>query len=277
MTNKAAHPVIIAVAPNGARKTKLDHKKLPISPEELALTARACQEAGAAMIHLHVRDAQDQHSLNPDHYRPAIAKVRAEVGEEMIIQITTEAVGKYKPSEQIECVKQLKPEAVSIAIAELIPTVGDDLEAARFLEWLHRNKIAPQFILYSEADIEHFTKLVSRGIIHSDNPSVLLVLGKYSENQQSDPKEIASLIECLQPEAHWSVCAFGQSEGECMARTIDLGGHCRIGFENNLLNENGDLAIDNANQVEHSAAKARLNERGLASAGDARLLMGVRC
>jgi len=270
-------PIIIAVAPNGARKTKADHPKLPISPEELALTARACQEAGAAMIHLHVRDAQDQHSLNPGHYRPAIAKVRAEVGEEMIIQITTEAVGKYKPSEQIDCVKQLKPEAVSIAIAELIPTEGNDLEAARFFEWLHQNQIAPQYILYSEADIEHFTKLVQRGVIHSDNPSVLLVLGKYSENQQSDPKEIASLIEALQPQTHWSVCAFGQSESECMARAIDLGGHCRIGFENNLLNEHGDMAIDNANQVEFSASKARLNTRGLASASEARLLMGVRC
>lgn len=277
MTNNSVYPVIVAVAPNGARKTKLDHPKLPVSPEELAATASACQEAGATMIHLHVRDAHGQHSLNPDHYRPAIAKVRAEVGEEMIIQITTEAVGKYKPSEQMDCVKQLKPEAASIAISELIPVIGDDLEAARFLEWLHQNKISPQFILYSEADIEHFGKLVDRGIVHSDNPSVLLVLGKYSENQQSDPKDITPLIECLQPQTHWSVCAFGQSEGECMATAIDLGGHCRIGFENNLLNENGDLAIDNASQVEFSAAKARASKRGLASASEARLLMGVRC
>jgi len=277
MTNNLARPVVIAVAPNGARKTKADHRKLPISPEELAQTARACQEAGAAMIHLHVRDSKNQHSLDPDHYRAAITKVRTEVGDEMIIQVTTESVGKYTPIEQMDCVKQLKPEAVSIAIGELIPTVGQDLEAARFLEWLHKNQIAPQFILYSEADIEHFTKLVQRGLIHSDNPNVLLVLGKYSTNQQSDPKELSPLIECLHAQTYWSVCAFGQSESECMAKAIELGGHCRIGFENNLLNENGDLAIDNANQVEFSAAKARLSKRGLASASEARLLLGVRC
>lgn len=277
MTNNTAHKIIIAVAPNGARKTKMDHGKLPISPEELATTARACQEAGASMIHLHVRDAQDQHSLDPERYRAAIVKVRAQVGDEMIVQVTTEAVGKYKPVEQMDCVKQLKPEAVSISIAELIPVAGDDLEVARFLEWLYRSQIAPQFILYSEADIEHFTRLVQRGVIHSDNPSVLLVLGKYSQNQQSDPKELSSLIETLQPHYSWSVCAFGQSESECMAEAIDLGGHCRIGFENNLLSENGNLAIDNANQVEFTAAKAKSHDRGLASASEARLIMGVRC
>lgn len=276
-THIMPNPVIIAVAPNGARKTKADHPALPISPEELGLTAKACQEAGAAMIHLHVRDAGEQHSLDPDHYRAAIKKVRAEVGDEMIIQVTTESIGKYTPIEQMDCVKQLKPEAVSLAISELIPTQEQDLEAARFLEWLHRSKIAPQFILYSPADIEHFNTLVRRGVIHSDNPSVLLVLGKYSENQQSDPKELPPLIEHLQPQTYWSVCAFGISERECMATAIDLGGHCRIGFENNILNENGDLASDNASQVEISAARAKADKRGLASASEARLLMGVRC
>jgi uncharacterized protein (DUF849 family) len=52
--------VILAVAPNGARKTKADHPALPMTPEEIAMTAAACHEAGAAMIHLHVRDPDGQ-------------------------------------------------------------------------------------------------------------------------------------------------------------------------------------------------------------------------
>ena len=94
-------PLMIAVAPNGARKTKQDHAGLPLSPAELALTAAECEDAGACMIHLHVRDQQGRHSLDADLYRDAIAAIRKQVGDELVIQITTEAVGIYKPDEQI--------------------------------------------------------------------------------------------------------------------------------------------------------------------------------
>ena len=83
-------PVFLAVAPNGARKTKADHPALPITPAELAATAAACAEAGAAMIHLHVRDADQRHSLDVEAYRAAIAAVRSAVGEDLVIQATSE-------------------------------------------------------------------------------------------------------------------------------------------------------------------------------------------
>jgi uncharacterized protein (DUF849 family) len=82
------------VAPNGARKTKADHPALPIGPAELAATAAACRDAGAAAIHLHVRDEAGGHSLDAGRYREATAEVRAAIGEAMIVQITTEAVGR---------------------------------------------------------------------------------------------------------------------------------------------------------------------------------------
>ena len=81
---------MIAVAPNGARKQKADHPALPLSSAELAETAMQCRDAGACMIHLHVRDARGRHSLDTDAYRQAITAVRDAVGPDMIIQITTE-------------------------------------------------------------------------------------------------------------------------------------------------------------------------------------------
>ena len=72
--------VMIAVAPNGARKTQKDHPQLPISPKEIAHTAAACQEAGACMLHLHVRDKKLVHSLDVDRYRKTIQAIRQEVG-----------------------------------------------------------------------------------------------------------------------------------------------------------------------------------------------------
>ena len=82
-------PLVVAVAPNGARKSQQDHPALPITPEEIAREAAACAEAGAAMLHLHVRDAQGRHSLDVEAYRTAIAAVRRAVGQRMILQVTT--------------------------------------------------------------------------------------------------------------------------------------------------------------------------------------------
>ena len=97
----AAGPAVaIAVAPNGGRRTKADHPQLPLTPSDLARAAAACRDAGAAMIHIHVRDAQGEHLLDADAYRAATAAIRATVGDGLVIQITSEALGKYSAEEQ---------------------------------------------------------------------------------------------------------------------------------------------------------------------------------
>ena len=99
-------PVLLAVAPNGARKTKADHPEIPITPDEIAQAAAACAEAGASMIHLHVRDNDDKHTLDPDAYRSAIAAIRRETGDRLVIQATSEAVGIYAPDQQMAMVRE---------------------------------------------------------------------------------------------------------------------------------------------------------------------------
>ena len=91
-------PLLVMVAPNGARRTKADHPHLPITPADIAAEAGRCRDAGATIFHLHVRDQNDAHSLDPDRYRAAIDAVRAAVGESLVIQVTTEAVGRYDPA-----------------------------------------------------------------------------------------------------------------------------------------------------------------------------------
>jgi len=107
--------VAIAVTSNGGRKTKVDHPALPLGPDELAMTAVSCLEAGAAMIHMHVRTAEGRHLLDPDAYRNAIDAVRRSVGDKLLIQIASEALGLYSPPQQIAVVKETRPEAVSLA------------------------------------------------------------------------------------------------------------------------------------------------------------------
>ena len=267
--------VMIAVAPNGARKTQLDHPRLPISPKELAYTAAACRDAGACMLHLHVRDEKLGHSLDAERYKDAIRTIRRQVGKEFIIQITTEAVGIYTREQQIQTVHEVRPEAVSLAIREISPAGVDEKVSAEFFSFLQRERIAPQYILYDKQDILHFNTLLERGIIPNENISVLLVLGRYTENQQSDTADINPLLPFLTDVQHWSLCAFGASEAECMYEAMQLGGHCRVGFENNLLLADASLASDNTALVRATSEGAAKLDRKVASADDARRLLGM--
>ena len=270
------HPLMIAVAPNGARKQQSDHPRLPITPREIAHTAAACVEAGACMLHLHVRDADNRHSLDSTRYREAIAAIRAEAGEELIIQITTEAVGSYTREEQMRAVIEVRPEAVSLAIRELCPPDTNEKRAAEFFSYLHRERIAPQYILYSKEDILHFANLLERGIIPDEKISVLLVLGRYSENQESNPADLEPLVRALPPIHNWSLCAFGASETACMLEAIGRGGHCRVGFENNLFMSDGSLAQDNAALVSSVIDGAGILKRHIASTTQAREFLSIR-
>ncbi len=266
---------MIAVAPNGARKTKDDHPQLPITPKELAATAAACKEAGACMIHLHVRDRQQRHTLDADNYKAAIETIRREVGQEMVIQITTEAVGIYRPSQQMQCVKQVKPEAVSLAIRELCPDEANESSAAEFFAWLYREHITPQYILYSIEDIQRFNDFQARGMIPQRQASVLLVLGRYTDDQQSNPDDLLPLVKEVSQEAIWWLCAFGATESDCMLSAAQLGGHCRIGFENNLLLPNGTTAPNNESLVTQLAENSAKLGRPAASSSEAREIMGM--
>jgi uncharacterized protein (DUF849 family) len=93
--------LIVTVAPNGAYKQPADHPAVPITPATLATTAKSCLDAGAAMLHMHIRDAQGRHSLDVEGYREAQRVVRQAVGDAMVIQITSEATGVYQAPAQI--------------------------------------------------------------------------------------------------------------------------------------------------------------------------------
>lgn len=266
---------MVAVAANGARKTRQDHPALPITPTELANTAAACLEAGACMIHLHVRDSNGMHSLDAEHYRQAIKAIRDRVGDELIIQITTEAVGIYQPGEQMQAVREVKPEAVSLAIRELCPAGADETEAGEFFAWLYRERISPQYILYSVEDIHRFNELLARGLIPDQGANVLFTLGRYSVDQQSYAGDILPLLEELNTANSWWLCAFGSTEADCMRRAMELGGHCRVGFENNLLLPDGSVSPNNESLVSLTVNNAFEQGRPIATAAEARSLLGM--
>jgi 3-keto-5-aminohexanoate cleavage enzyme len=272
---KKNNPIIICVAPNGAKKSKVDHSNLPMLADELAIEAENCMHAGATMIHLHVRDKNGKHTIDPVYYRPAIKAIRNRVGDGLIIQVTTEAVGQYSAEQQMAMVRNLKPEAVSLGLSELCPSGGESI-ASEFFKWVIESKILAQYILYSIEDIGRFIDLHSSGVIPNKRPCILLVLGRYSRNLTSNPEDLHPMLEALKGFAcDWGVCAFGAKEADCMALTAALGGHCRIGFENNMLMADGSIAPANAYLISNFVANLDKQERSIASVKQAREILNL--
>ena len=190
--------IVLAVAPNGGRKTKTDHPALPLTASELARTAAECLERGASMIHLHVRDAEGRHCLDPEAYRAAIASICEAVGDRLVLQITSELIGRYSPAEQRAAVLKTNPEAVSLALRELAPGEADEKDFGDFLGKLRQMRIWPQIILYTPAEAERLGAMLKQGLIPFDKLAVLYVLGRFSLTRTALPRD---LLPFLAPEA----------------------------------------------------------------------------
>jgi 3-keto-5-aminohexanoate cleavage enzyme len=267
-------PVAIAVAPNGARKSRADHPRLPLTPPELARCAADVLAAGASMLHLHVRDAAGRHSLEADDYRAAIEAIRERVGDALLIQVTTEAGGRYGPAEQMRHARALAPQALSIAVRELWSDPALETEAASFVAELAARKALVQYIVYGVEDLARFLRLHADGTIPQRTPHVLFVLGAYAEQRAGRPAELPPLVAALPADWPWSVCAFGAAELRCVVTGALLGGHVRVGFENNLRLVSGADAVDNAQTVQ--VCREVLGRLGLrpATAAETRGLFG---
>ena len=268
-------PLIITVAPNGAYKQAHDHAAVPLTAASLASTAKACLDAGAAMLHLHIRDAQGRHSLDVQGYRDALQAVKSAVGDAMVLQITSEAARVYQAPEQISMVQALHPEAVSVALRELDqPDIGEAGLTA-FFGWLARERVMTQVILYDVADLQRWQNLRERGVIPEAPWFLLFVLGRYTAGQTSSPRDLVPFMFSHTGPEPWAVCAFGATEHACVTAAAALGGHVRVGFENNLQLKNGQTAADNAALVQQAAQAAFSLGRPVASAHDIRQRFGA--
>lgn len=267
-------PLILTVAPNGAYKTHEQHAAVPLSAEALANTARKCLDAGAAMIHMHVRQPDGRHLLDAQAYQEATAAVRGAVGQDLVIQITTEAAQIYEPPAQMAVVRDTRPEAVSVGLRELVKPEVTESELHDFFSWLVQEAIMTQVILYDEKDVITWQRLRADGVIPEGPWFLLFVLGRYTANQTSSPTDLLPFLQQHDGRYPWAMCAFGPQENACAITAAGLGGHVRVGFENNLFLKDGSTAPDNAALVAQVAEGARALGRPLATAQDIRKRFG---
>lgn len=271
---RPSRQVMIMVAPNGARRTKADHPALPMTAEELARDAQECREAGAAAIHMHVRGPDGGHVLDAGLYREAMQAVHEATGGDMAVQITTEAVGVYTADRQMAVVRDVVPRAVSMALKELVPDDASKAAAGDFFRWMTEGGVSPQFILYEAGEVDRFFRLKEEGVIPFAHPFLLFVLGRYATDQQSSSEDLTPFLDALgDREAPWAICAFGRHELSCAEAAIAVGGHVRVGFENNLHMADGSLAGSNADLVAATAEGVRRLGHEVMTAQEAKAFM----
>lgn len=268
-------PCLLMVAPNGARRTHADHTAIPLTPEALAADAVSCREAGAAMMHVHVREPDGRHLLDAGAYREALTAIRAAVGDEMVLQITSEAGGRYGPEAQRNLLAELRPEAVSVAIRELFGE-PEEVDASGVLcRDLQAGGSSVQYILYSVEDLIYFNQLREEGLLPPGSAFLIFVLGRYETPPVADPARLPGFLEALAPGDRWAVCAFGPTEAECMGLAASHGGHARVGFENNLWRPDGSVVGDNAELVRLARERIEASGRMLMDPRQARAFLDL--
>jgi uncharacterized protein (DUF849 family) len=243
----------------------MDHPAMPLSSAEIAEEAERCADAGASLLHLHIRDADGRHSLSPDAYRRTIDRIRARVGDRLLVQITTESCGIFTADVQMATVLAVKPAAASFALKEFITGPGDEPRARDFFAAVKQSGTLPQFILYEPAEIDRLRELVAADVIPFPAPSVLFVLGRYAAGPLSEPASLVPFLARWGDREPWTVCSFGPSELRVAAAAIALGGNMRVGFENNLQRPDGSYLTSTAEQVTAVAGLARLLHRPIYS------------
>lgn len=249
------------VAPNGARHGKDAHPALPVTEAELVETAVSCLAAGAGAIHIHVRDADGRHVLDVPAYNSAVAAIQKATDGQMLVQVTTEAVGRYTPDEIADVLATVQAPAISVAMRELIPSDAYEAHGAKTLVAGLKRGFAIQHLLYTPTELTRFIGLVERGIVPDENLDILFVLGRYG-GDDTQPQDLADYLSVLRAssladKAAWTVCAFGPPETRALGAAMAMGGKARVGFENNFRQPDGSVAMDNAARVAVVAGIAR--------------------
>jgi len=258
----------IMLAPNGGRRSKADHPALPVTMAETVACAVAGQATGAEAVHVHLRDAAGGHLLDAGAYRELTQEIAARAPD-LAVQITTEAIGRYSPAEQMRVVRDAAPAFASCALRELCE---DEPAALAFYREMAAAGTGIQHILYTPEEATRLRALAEAGRLPAGPLSLIFVVGSYPDGGGTPARRLAAFLAATEGLAcDWMACGFGPGESRVLAAAMALGGHARVGFENGLHMADGSPAADNAARVREVAAL----RRGLGLApGDAGAALG---
>jgi len=272
-------PLIITTALTGAETTKQAQPNLPTTPAEQAQTAIECFAAGSRVLHLHVRDDNGNPTQSLERFEDVINRVRKEVPE-MIIQMSTGgAVG--ESFEKRMAPLKLKPHMATLNAGTL--NFGDEVftnapkDIERLAMYFQEVGVAPEIEVYESGMIDYVAKLVKKGFITHKPLHVQFVLG-VPGGMSGKPKNLIYMAEHLKeeiPTATWGVAGIGRWQLPCAVIAMAMGGHVRVGFEDNIYYHKGVLAESNAQLVARITRMAEEYGRPIATPAQTKEILGL--
>lgn len=266
--------LIITAALTGAEVTKELQPNLPINPDEIAQAAYECYQAGASIVHVHARDEEGRPTQDARIYKEIKDKIESMCN--IIVQPSTGGAVWHTPEQRLQPV-ELAPEMATLSCGtcnfgtEVFMNSEEYIE--RFARRMKELGVKPEIEVFERGMIQNALSLVKKGLldapVHFD--FVLGVPGACP----ATPEDLMHMVRCIPEGSTWTVAGIGRSETPLAMMGIILGGHVRVGFEDNVYYSKGVLAQSNAQLVERVVRMAKELGREVAAPDEARAILGI--
>lgn len=285
--------VIITVAVTGSMPTREQHPLLPITPAEIAEAAYESFNEGAAIVHVHVRDPKTgKRSMALELYAEVVERLRAKCP--MIINLSTGPGGQLtigpdnqpimessymaSPEKRVEHVVKLKPEMCSLDVGSANAPFGIFVNAEpvidKMAELIKQAGVKPEIEIFDVGHIQIANRLIRLGLVEK-SAHFQLCMGTRM-GVPATPKQAVHLAESLPPGVTWSIFGVGPSQIPMVGMGVLLGGHVRVGFEDNLYIRKGVLAKNNAELVKRAAEIIKALNKEVASVQETREILSLK-
>ena len=284
---RTTEKVIITIAPTGAFQSKDANPNLPLQPEEIAQSAYEAWNEGASIVHVHAREKEtNRPTSDPEVLREIDQRIRQK-NCDIIIQHSTASdyIPRLGSDKRIKAI-EMNPEMASldITIPRMITFGGKEniyITTLPEIEYgakamLDRG-IKPELEIFNPVVMEDTYVLVEKGLLTKPY-WFSFVMGMRRINRSYmgySPKLLMQLVDALPPDAMFSTMGVGTDELPATSQSILLGGHVRVGFEDNVYYKKGQLADSNAQLVARTARIARELGCEIASPAEARDMLNI--
>ncbi len=272
--NSAA--TLITVAPTGAESDKAAVPALPVTLDELVATAVECRAAGAAVIHVHIRDERARPTLDLARLKDTVQALREST--DLIVQLSTGGAVTDSFGDRL-AVLDAEPDACSLTCGTV--NFGDEVFANPwpFMRELYARTqaagVVPEFELFDLGQVAALHRLLDElGPPHGGHVHCDLVMG-VPGGMPGDAATLVAAVAALPAGATWSATGIGRTALPVLFAALAAGGHLRVGMEDTTSFARGRPVTSNAELVQRAAAAAELAQRPPLEPGEARVLLGV--
>jgi 3-keto-5-aminohexanoate cleavage enzyme len=272
-------PVVIAVAITGSVPRKKDNPAVPVTPAEQVESTHAAFEAGASLVHIHVRNPDESSSSDPALFAQVQEGVKRHCPG-MIVQFSTGGRGR-DPSSRGSSLA-LRPDMASLSTGSVnFPTIVYENPTSlveQLATGMRNNAVLPEIEIFDLSHLHAARRLVEAGLMH-DRPHVQFVMGV--KNAMPAEEHLLDLLlgelRRVLPNATWTAAGIGRTQSVVMEWALARGADgVRTGLEDNIRINRDRLAASNAELVGLAAEAVRRQGRQVATPAEARALLGLR-